>query len=81
MKGGKLYFNVLFHLEREQRLNGFGAADATLVVPLKNVDTALSDKKKNNSKKLLFSTANTAVTKLYAANWRKKDSLIPKREK
>ena len=42
----KPYNDIVLHLEREMRLNGLGAQDETLLVPLNTVDVAPTEPKK-----------------------------------
>ena len=43
---GKPYNDIVLHLEREMRLNGLGAPDETILVPLNAVDVAPMEPKK-----------------------------------
>ena len=42
----KPYNDIVLHLEREMRLNGLGAQDETILVPLNTVDVARTEPKK-----------------------------------
>ena len=47
----KPYNDIVLHLEREKRLNGLGAPDETTLVPLKTVDAAVADDKKEQQQR------------------------------
>ena len=47
----KPYNDIVLHLEREMRLNGLGAPDETILVPLNTVDAVVTDDKKDQQQR------------------------------
>ena len=47
----KPYNDIVLHLEREMRLNGLGAPDETILVPLNTVDAVVTDHKKDQQQR------------------------------
>ena len=48
---GKPYNDIVLHLEREMRLNGLGAPDETILVPLNTKDAVVTDDKKEQQQR------------------------------